>query len=46
VKRTGHADAVLVMFDPAVVAYAELLKVFFEGHDPTQGMRQGNDVGE
>jgi peptide-methionine (S)-S-oxide reductase len=43
--RTGHAEAVLVVFDPAVVAYEELLRVFFEGHDPTQGMRQGNDVG-
>jgi peptide-methionine (S)-S-oxide reductase len=43
--RTGHAEVVRVVFDPAVVAYAELLKVFWEGHDPTQGMRQGNDVG-
>jgi peptide-methionine (S)-S-oxide reductase len=42
---TGHAEVVLVVFDPARVAYAELLRVFFEGHDPTQGMRQGNDVG-
>ncbi|MGH4007119.1 MAG: peptide-methionine (S)-S-oxide reductase MsrA [Pseudonocardiaceae bacterium] len=43
--RTGHTEAVLVVFDPAQVSYAELLRVFWEGHDPTQGMRQGNDVG-
>ncbi|MGB7588443.1 MAG: peptide-methionine (S)-S-oxide reductase MsrA [Solirubrobacterales bacterium] len=43
--RTGHAEAVLVAFDPARVGYADLLRVFFEEHDPTQGMRQGNDVG-
>lgn len=43
--RTGHAEAVLVVFDPNQVTYAELLKVFWESHDPTQGMRQGNDVG-
>jgi peptide-methionine (S)-S-oxide reductase len=43
--RTGHAEAVLVVFDPARVSYEELLQVFWEHHDPTQGMRQGNDVG-
>ena len=42
---TGHTEAVLVVFDPARVAYEELLKVFWESHDPTQGMRQGNDAG-
>jgi peptide-methionine (S)-S-oxide reductase len=42
---TGHAEVVLVVFDPAIVSYADLLKVFWEAHDPTQGMRQGNDVG-
>src|SRR5262245_45405044 len=42
---TGHAEVVLVVYDPAKVRYEELLKVFWEGHDPTQGMRQGNDVG-
>ncbi|GDY31156.1 peptide-methionine (S)-S-oxide reductase MsrA [Gandjariella thermophila] len=42
---TGHAEVVLVVFDPARVSYAELLRRFWEGHDPTQGMRQGNDVG-
>jgi peptide-methionine (S)-S-oxide reductase len=43
--RTGHAEAVLVAYDPARVTYEELLRVFWEHHDPTQGMRQGNDVG-
>jgi peptide-methionine (S)-S-oxide reductase len=43
--RTGHAEVVLVVYDPAVVSYPALLKVFWEGHDPTQGMRQGNDLG-
>jgi len=42
---TGHTEVVLVVFDPATVTYEELLKVFWEAHDPTQGMRQGNDVG-
>ncbi|MCA9677682.1 MAG: peptide-methionine (S)-S-oxide reductase MsrA, partial [Myxococcales bacterium] len=40
---TGHNEVVLVVFDPTVVTYAQLLKVFWESHDPTQGMRQGND---
>ena len=43
--RTGHAEVVRVVFDPAKVRYADLLRVFWEGHDPTQGMRQGNDRG-
>lgn len=42
---TGHNEVVLVVFDPAMVSYRDLLKVFWEAHDPTQGMRQGNDVG-
>ena len=43
--RTGHAEVVLVVFDPKVVSYERILQLFWEGHDPTQGMRQGNDVG-
>ncbi len=43
--RTGHTEAVLVVFDPAQVSYEMLLKTFWENHNPTQGMRQGNDVG-
>jgi peptide-methionine (S)-S-oxide reductase len=43
--RTGHTEAVLVVFDPKVTSFEALLKLFWEGHDPTQGMRQGNDVG-
>jgi peptide-methionine (S)-S-oxide reductase len=42
---TGHTEVVLVVFDPVFVSYEELLKVFWESHDPTQGMRQGNDIG-
>ncbi len=42
---TGHAETVKVVYDPAQITYEDLLKVFFENHDPTQGMRQGNDVG-
>lgn len=44
-QLTGHNEVVRVIFDPAVVSYQALLKLFWEGHDPTQGMRQGNDVG-
>jgi peptide-methionine (S)-S-oxide reductase len=43
--RTGHTEVVLVVFDPAKISFDEILRAFWEGHDPTQGMRQGNDVG-
>jgi len=43
--RTGHAEVVLVIYDPKEISYTQLLRVFWESHDPTQGMRQGNDVG-
>ncbi len=44
-QATGHNEVVRVIYDPAVISYEGLLKLFWEGHDPTQGMRQGNDVG-
>jgi peptide-methionine (S)-S-oxide reductase len=43
--RSGHAEVVLVVYDPARIAFADLLRLFWESHDPTQGMRQGNDIG-
>jgi peptide-methionine (S)-S-oxide reductase len=43
--RTGHTEVVLAVFDPSLTSYDEMLRIFWEGHDPTQGMRQGNDVG-
>jgi peptide-methionine (S)-S-oxide reductase len=43
--RTGHAEVVKIVFDPAKISYAQILKTFWEGHNPTEGMRQGNDVG-
>ncbi len=44
-ERTGHAETVLVAFDPSILPFADLLRCFWEGHDPTQGLRQGNDIG-
>ena len=43
--QTGHTEIVMVVYDPHIISYTKLLKLFWEGHDPTQGMRQGNDVG-
>jgi peptide-methionine (S)-S-oxide reductase len=43
--RTGHAEVVLVVYEPKIIAFANLLRIFWENHDPTQGMRQGNDIG-
>jgi peptide-methionine (S)-S-oxide reductase len=43
--RTGHAEVVRIVFDPAVISYEQILKTFWESHDPTQGFRQGNDIG-
>ncbi len=43
--RTGHIEVVLAVYDPAATSYGEMLRIFWEGHDPTQGMQQGNDVG-
>jgi len=43
--NTGHTEVVMAVFDPTVISYAQMLKVFWENHDPTQGMRQGNDIG-
>lgn len=43
--QTGHNEVVRIIYDPAIISFEDLLKVFWEGHDPTQGMRQGNDVG-
>jgi peptide-methionine (S)-S-oxide reductase len=43
--KTGHNEVVLVVYDPAIISFEQLLRVFWESHDPTQGMRQGNDIG-